>query len=247
MGSVSDLTAVQSDESQAEAATTTSKAEGTEEVEQGKSDNNKTNQRQNQVSSQGSVEITVTSPKGTVREAGGQGDGEEEQVTQDTSAENGAAFQTPPGEAEEAAPKEEFVNSQGVTFTPTTDMVDESGSLVPYGLPCVRELFRFLVSLINPHDPHNQDSMIQIALSLLATTLETGADSLDKFESLLGLVKDDLSRNLVSLLSAERIATFSMTLWLSYVVIESQRRHLKYQLEIFLGKLNDVVCSYVTF
>ena len=31
-------------------------------------------------------------------------------------------------------------------------MVDDSGSLIPYGLPCVRELFRFLVSLINPHD-----------------------------------------------------------------------------------------------
>ena len=78
-------------------------------------------------------------------------------------------------------------------------MVDESGALIPYGLPCVRELFRFLVSLINPHDSHNQDMMVQIALSLLATALETGAEHLDKFESLLALVKDDLARNLVQL------------------------------------------------
>ena len=53
---------------------------------------------------------------------------------------------------DEKVTNEEFVNSQGVTFTPTADMVDDSGSLIPYGLPCVRELFRFLVSLINPHD-----------------------------------------------------------------------------------------------
>lgn len=26
------------------------------------------------------------------------------------------------------------------------------GPLVPYGLPCVRELLRFLISLVNPHD-----------------------------------------------------------------------------------------------
>ena len=35
--------------------------------------------------------------------------------------------------------------------------------------------------------------MIQIALSLLATALETGVDHLDKYESLLDLVKDDVS------------------------------------------------------
>jgi golgi-specific brefeldin A-resistance guanine nucleotide exchange factor 1 len=53
-------------------------------------------------------------------------------------------------------------------------------SLIPYGLPCLRELFRFLVSLINPHEMSGSqnDSMIQIALSLLATALETGAEYL---------------------------------------------------------------------
>ena len=86
---------------------------------------------------------------------------------------------------------DKFTNSQGVTFTPTTDMVDENGTLIPYGLPCVRELFRFLVSLTNPHDAHNQEPMIQIALSLLATALETGAEHLDRFKCLLDLVKDD--------------------------------------------------------
>lgn len=106
-------------------------------------------------------------------------------------------------------------------------MVDELGSLIPYGLPCVRELFRFLISLINPHEgigsshsssnptttvggiTFQNDSMIQVALSLLATALETGAEHLDKYESLLDLVKDDLARNLVALVASERVATFS--------------------------------------
>lgn len=83
----------------------------------------------------------------------------------------------------------------GVTFQPTAETVDETGSLIPYGLPCLRELFRFLVSIINPHEisiptvggaaanvagnGQNQNEwMIQIALSLLATALETGAEHL---------------------------------------------------------------------
>ena len=130
---------------------------------------------------------------------------------------------------------EEFVNSQGVTFTPTADMVDDSGSLIPYGLPCVRELFRFLVSLINPHDgigsstsgsgststsgvggiTFQNDSMIQVALSLLATALETGAEHLDKYESLLDLVKDDLTRNLVLLLGKSTRGKSLLELWVT--------------------------------
>jgi brefeldin A-resistance guanine nucleotide exchange factor 1 len=83
----------------------------------------------------------------------------------------------------------------GVTFQPTAETIDETGSLIPYGLPCLRELFRFLVSIINPHElsvsvagsaaanvaasgAHQNEWMIQIALSLLATALETGAEYL---------------------------------------------------------------------
>lgn len=68
--------------------------------------------------------------------------------------------------------------------------------LIPYGLPCVRELFRFLVSLINPLDRHNTDVMIHMGLSLLTVALESGADSIRTFKSLLYLVKDEMCRNL---------------------------------------------------
>ncbi len=213
MGSVTDLTQIQSD-TEAEAEPKAPLAE----AEGGEE--------------RSGIKVTVTSPKGT----------ESTEVDKESS--------------------EEFVNSQGVTFTPTAEMVDDSGSLIPYGLPCVRELFRFLVSLINPNDgigsgngnvgststvvggiTFQNDSMIQVALSLLATALETGADHLDKYESLLDLVKDDLTRNLVLLLNSERVATFSATLWISYLVFATQRHHLKYQMEIFLNKLIELVSS----
>ena len=182
-----------------------------------------------------SVAITVTSPGGTAHAEAppkAAADDQKDEIPSEPSAKEHVD-----------AEGSEFTNSQGVTFTPTADVLDETGSLIPYGLPCVRELFRFLVSLINPHDGHNQDSMIQIALHLIATALETGAEHLDKFESLLLLVKDDLARNLVSLLSAERIGTFSSALWVSFMMFENQRDHLKFQLEIFLNKLIEVVCT----
>ena len=85
--------------------------------------------------------------------------------------------------------------------------------------------------------------MIHVALSLMSTALETGAEHLDKYESLLDIVKDELTRNLVLLLSSERVATFSSTLWISYLVFATQRKHLKYQMEIFLTRLMEVVNS----
>ena len=201
------------------------------------------------------VQVTITSPKGTEYATAvnnkDSSDLKDTKITAEKVEEDDAK--------KEALPEKEFINSQGITFTPTAEMVDDSGSLIPYGLPCVRELFRFLISLIGPDGiasvvnggsapttsvggiTFQNDSMIQVALALLATALETGVDHLDKYESLLDLVKDDLTKNLVALLSSERVATFSATLWISYLVFSSQRKHLKYQLEIFLVKLMDVV------
>ena len=233
VGSVTDLSQVQSDD---ETDTKTKVEDQNDEKEVKPNEEN--NQDETESSVEEKVKVTLTSPKGT-----------------ETELNKSSQNEVVDDEQKEAS---EFVNSQGVTFTPTAEMVDEAGSLIPYGLPCVRELFRFLVSLINPHDgigtntsanttvggiTFQNDSMIHVALSLLATALETGAEHLDKYESLLDLVKDELTRNLVLLLSSERVATFSSTLWISYLVFATQRKHLKYQMEIFLTRLMEVVNS----
>lgn len=67
-------------------------------------------------------------------------------------------------------------------------------ALVPYGLPCIRELFRFLISLTNPLDRHNSEVMIHMGLQLLTVALESAP--IANCQSLLGLVKEELCRHL---------------------------------------------------
>lgn len=85
---------------------------------------------------------------------------------------------------------EEYVNSQGVRFIPLHQRA-------PYGALCVRELFRFLISLCSPLDKQNNEIMTHLGLSLLQVALEIAADSLSNFLFLLALAKDDLCRNLI--------------------------------------------------
>lgn len=137
----------------------------------------------------------------------------------------------------------DYVNPRGVRFTPHQPLKDGSGPLLPYGLPCVRELFRFLVSLINPLDRHNSEVMIHIGLSLLTVALEAGADHIGKFNSLLLLIKDETCRNLFSLLSTERLTIFAAALRVYFLLFEALRTHLKFQLEMVLSHLMEVIIS----
>ncbi|XP_074647787.1 Golgi-specific brefeldin A-resistance guanine nucleotide exchange factor 1-like isoform X2 [Tubulanus polymorphus] len=136
----------------------------------------------------------------------------------------------------------DFVNPRGVRFTPQ-QFQKEGAPLIPYGLPCVRELFRFLISLINPIDRHNNDIMIHMGLHLLTVGLESGADYIGQFNSLLSLVKDELCRNLYSLLHSERLSLFNGALRVCFLLFESQRSHLKFQQEHYLTKLMDIIVS----
>ncbi|KAK9887809.1 hypothetical protein WA026_000124 [Henosepilachna vigintioctopunctata] len=135
---------------------------------------------------------------------------------------------------------QEYVNQRGIRFTAQTE---EETSFAPYGLACVKELFRFLISLCNPHDKQNTDVMIHLGLTLLTVAFEVGADSIGKYPSLLALMKDDLCRNLFSLLNTERLSVFAADLQVSFLMFESLRTHLKFQLELYLTKLIDIIVS----
>lgn len=135
---------------------------------------------------------------------------------------------------------QEYVNPRGVRFTPQNH---ENVVLVPYGLICVREMFRFLITLCNPLDKQNTDAMIHLGLTLLTVAYEVGADSIGKYSSLLALVKDELCRNLFSLLNTERLSVFAADLQVSFLMFESLRTHLKFQLEFYLTKLIEIITS----
>ncbi|XP_045476199.1 Golgi-specific brefeldin A-resistance guanine nucleotide exchange factor 1 [Harmonia axyridis] len=143
-------------------------------------------------------------------------------------------------ESQQLEQSQEYVNQRGIRFTPQSD---EESSLLPYGLACVKELFRFLISLCNPHDKQNTDVMIHLGLTLLTVAFEIGADSIGKFPSLMALLKDDLCRNLFSLLNTERLPVFAADLQVSFLMFESLRSHLKFQLEFYLTKLIEVILS----
>lgn len=88
----------------------------------------------------------------------------------------------------------EYINERGIRFT----QVQQDLPISPYGLACVRELFRFLISLCNPRDKQNTDVMIHLGLTLLIVAFEVSADHIGRYATLLALVKDDLCRNLLS-------------------------------------------------
>ncbi|KAL6262377.1 hypothetical protein P5V15_007466 [Pogonomyrmex californicus] len=131
---------------------------------------------------------------------------------------------------------EEYVNSQGVRFIPLQQRAS-------YGALCVRELFRFLISLCSPLDKQNNEIMTHLGLSLLQVALEIVADALSNFSSLLALVKNDLCRNLILLLGTDRLSILAVDLQISFLLFESQREHLKFQLEHYLIKLMEIVVS----
>uniref|UniRef100_A0A8C4ES48 SEC7 domain-containing protein n=1 Tax=Dicentrarchus labrax TaxID=13489 RepID=A0A8C4ES48_DICLA len=133
----------------------------------------------------------------------------------------------------------DYVNPRGVRFTQSTQR--DGASLIPYGLPCLRELFRFLISLTNPHDRHNTDAMMHMGLQLLTVALESG--HIANYQSLLGLVKDELCRHLFQLLCVDRMNLYASSLRVCFLLFESMRVHLKFQLEMYLKKLMDIITS----
>ncbi|XP_010789362.1 golgi-specific brefeldin A-resistance guanine nucleotide exchange factor 1-like [Notothenia coriiceps] len=133
----------------------------------------------------------------------------------------------------------DYVNPRGVRFTQSTQR--DGASIIPYGLPCLRELFRFLISLTNPHDRHNTDAMMHMGLQLLTVALESA--QFTNYQSLLGLVKDELCRHLFQLLSVDRMNLYASSIRVCFLLFESMRVHLKFQLEMYLKKLMDIITS----
>ncbi|KAM5140270.1 Golgi-specific brefeldin A-resistance guanine nucleotide exchange factor 1 isoform 2-T2 [Callospermophilus lateralis] len=131
----------------------------------------------------------------------------------------------------------DYVNPRGVRFTQSSQK--EGTALVPYGLPCIRELFRFLISLTNPHDRHNSEVMIHMGLHLLTVALESAPVA--QCQTLLSLIKDEMCRHLFQLLNVERLNLYAASLRVCFLLFESMREHLKFQLEMYIKKLMEII------
>ncbi|XP_062518371.1 Golgi-specific brefeldin A-resistance guanine nucleotide exchange factor 1-like isoform X2 [Corticium candelabrum] len=129
-----------------------------------------------------------------------------------------------------------YVNHRGIKFTQR-----RAGPLVPYGLSCVRELFNFLITLINPHDRNNSAAMIQMGLSLIIAALENGCEAIGRLKSILQYIQDDLCKHLFQLLKSDNVYLFSLSVRVCFLLFEGLREKLKFQLEMFVTALMDAI------
>ncbi|KAH9528829.1 G-box binding factor, partial [Dermatophagoides farinae] len=114
-----------------------------------------------------------------------------------------------------------------------------------YGLACVHELLSYLTSLINPlPDGQNTEYMVNVGLQLLTIIFEISVHEIGANYCLLSVVKTDLCWNIMQLLQNEKnLNTFSNVLRLSFLVFVDLRMHLKYQFEVFLLRIMDIVAT----
>lgn len=114
--------------------------------------------------------------------------------------------------------------------------------LTPYGLPCVRELLRFLVSIISTEDRHgNADALVAIGLNLVTVVLECGSTHLCSHSGLASLVQDNLCKYLFQLLKYDSFTLFSRSLRCCCLLFQRCRPFLKLQLEMFMNRLMELI------
>uniref|UniRef100_A0A915C108 SEC7 domain-containing protein n=2 Tax=Parascaris univalens TaxID=6257 RepID=A0A915C108_PARUN len=156
-------------------------------------------------------------------------------------------------------PQRQRINDRGVRFIPESEKEERAAlrretespeaitvkpvSHIPYGLPCARELLRFLIALTNPSDRANTESMILMGLNLLTVALEAGADYLHNYMLLMPLVKNELCRALLQLLDTEKLPVFAATNRVCFLLFEALRTSLKFQMESYFNKLKSIVTS----
>lgn len=114
-----------------------------------------------------------------------------------------------------------------------------------WGLPALRELLRFLTSIINPTERQNSDTMMACGLQLLAVALECAGSRLRTHKSVLRIVQHQGMRNLVRLLvrPATRLSQYSAVLRCCFLLVESLRNSLRWPLEYLLRKLLDIIAG----
>lgn len=124
--------------------------------------------------------------------------------------------------------------------TSSEDVV--STVIKPYSLPSIRELFRVLVNLLDPHDRQHTDNMRVMALRIIDVALEVAGPSIIKHQSLSDLAKDRLCRYLFQLVRSDNLAILQASLRVAGTLLATCREVLKLQQELFLSYL--VACLH---
>ncbi|KAJ5152360.1 hypothetical protein N7492_010655 [Penicillium capsulatum] len=119
---------------------------------------------------------------------------------------------------------------------------DSESELHPYSLPSIRELFRVLIDLLDPHNRQHTDAMRVMALRIIDVALEVAGPSIARHPSLAALAKDDLCRYLFQLVRSEQMAILTGSLRVAGTLLSTCRPVLKLQQELYLSYL--VACLH---
>jgi brefeldin A-resistance guanine nucleotide exchange factor 1 len=112
----------------------------------------------------------------------------------------------------------------------------------PYSLPSIRELFRVLVDLLDPHDRQHTDTMRVMALRIVDVALEVAGPSIASHPSIANLAKDTLCRHIFQLVRSDNMAILNESLRVAGTLLATCRNVLKLQQELYLSYL--VACLF---
>lgn len=130
----------------------------------------------------------------------------------------------------------------GAAAAPPNPQDDIEEEVQPYSLPSIRELFRVLIDLLDPHNRQHTDTMRVMALRIIDVALEVAGPSIARHPSLAALARDDLCRYLFQLVRSEQLAILAGSLRVTGTLLSTCRPVLKLQQELYLSYL--VACLH---
>ncbi|KAK0629927.1 hypothetical protein B0T17DRAFT_491256 [Bombardia bombarda] len=132
--------------------------------------------------------------------------------------------------------------ADGRSSTSSATESNDSVDLRPYSLPSVRELFRVLVSFLNPHDRKHPDQMRVMALRIIHVALEVAGPSISRHPALATIAEDQLCSYLFQLVRSDNMAVLQEALVVASTLLSTCRGVLKLQQELYLSYL--VACLH---
>jgi brefeldin A-resistance guanine nucleotide exchange factor 1 len=142
----------------------------------------------------------------------------------------------------EGSPDQAASGATAAATAPPTLEDDSDSEIRPYSLPSIRELFRVLIDLLDPHNRQHTDTMRVMALRIIDVALEVAGPSIARHPSLAALAKDDLCRYLFQLVRSEQLAILNGSLRVAGTLLSTCRSVLKLQQELYLSYL--VACLH---
>ncbi|KAK6515285.1 GDP/GTP exchange factor for ARF [Arthrobotrys conoides] len=118
---------------------------------------------------------------------------------------------------------------------PEDSTQDADNQVKPYSLPSIRELFRVLVSLLDPHNKQHTDTLRVMAMRILDVAFEVSGSAITKHPSLATLAQDDLCRYLFQLVRSDTMPILQESLRVTGTLLATSRSGLKLQQELFLA------------